>query len=94
MLPSEVPLLKYNPRDPPSQSPSSGDALEQFPPGSEGRFEGWEVPAEVGAAPAPSQLSEILGMGALARLEVGPELVHVIQGLGKESPGSVDLHQG
>lgn len=42
----------------------------------------------------PSSVSEILGVGALARLEVSPELVHVIQGLGKESPGGVDLHQG
>lgn len=41
-----------------------------------------------------SSFSEILGVGALSRLEVGPELVHVIQGLGQESPSSVDLHQG
>lgn len=46
------------------------------------------------ALPTQVFLLEVLRRGALRRLQVCPEFVHVVERLGEEGPAAVDLHQG
>lgn len=89
VLPSEVPSPKHSHAGqgrelclPPesSRAESSSPAGSEFPP----------PPGEGLRAGA----SEILRLGAVGGLQVGAQLVHVVQGLREERPDGVDLHQG
>lgn len=58
-----------------------------------------QLPGRLRISPTPGEglragASEILRLGAGGGLQVGAQLVHVVQGLREERPDGVDLHQG